>query len=52
MQMRMVHQILSPGMEHGQHSNLCAEMFWIGGDPQQRISRSAKQHVVADLLVL
>ena len=35
MQVRMVAQVLAPGMEYGEHSDACAEMARIGGDLQQ-----------------
>src|SRR5271167_1418013 len=32
MQVRMVAQVLAPGMEYGEHSDAGTEMAWIGGD--------------------
>src|SRR5262249_18009322 len=32
-QMRMMHQVLTPGVQHGEETNLRAEMVRIGGDP-------------------
>ncbi len=35
MQVRMVAQVLAPGMEYGEHSDACAEMARISGDLRQ-----------------
>ena len=35
MQVRMVAQVLAPGMEYGEDPDACAEMAWISGDLQQ-----------------
>lgn len=35
MQVRMVAQVLAPGMEYSEDPNASAEMAWISGDLQQ-----------------
>ena len=50
--MRMMLEILSPGVQHAEEADLCAEMLRIGGDLQQRGGAGAEQEVVDDLLVL
>ena len=39
MNMRMVLQVLAPGVEHGDETDFGAEMTRIGGDRAQRFSR-------------
>ena len=50
--MRVVQQILSPGVQHAQETDLRAQMLWIGGDDAQRLRRCPEQDVVDDGLVL
>ena len=50
--MRMVCQVLAPGVQHGEEADLGAEVVRIGGDPSQRLRRRAEQYVVDDGLVL
>ena len=38
--MRMVLQVLTPGVEHGDETDLGAEMARIGGDCAQRFGRA------------
>jgi hypothetical protein len=52
MQMRVRHQILPPGMEHGEETDLGAQMFGIGGDGLQRLGRGAEENAVDRRLVL
>jgi len=52
MDMRMDLQILSPGVQHAEESDLGAEMFGIGGDLQQRRGAGTEQKVIDDFLVL
>ena len=52
MDMRMMLEILSPGVEHAEEADLRAEMFRIGGNLQQRGGAGAEQEVVDDFLVL
>jgi hypothetical protein len=51
MQMRMEQQVLTPTVQHGEETDLCAEMFGVGGDLEQSLGRGVKQQVVEDLLV-
>ena len=45
-------QILSPGVQNAEETDLRAEVFRIGGDLQQRRGAGAEQKVIDDLLVL
>jgi len=51
MQVRMEQQVLTPTVQHGKETDVCAEMFGVGGDLEQGLGRSVKQQVVEDLLV-
>src|SRR5271165_1236310 len=51
MQVRMVAQILAPGMEHGKHSDACTEMARISSDREQGFRGGAKQQVVEQALI-
>lgn len=48
----MVHEVLSPGVEHSEEADLCAEMFWVGGNGAKRLGGSTEEDVVDDFLVL
>ena len=50
--MRMVQQILPPGVQHAEETDLRAQMLWIGGDDAQCLRRRPEQDVVDDGLVL
>ena len=50
--MRMVQEILPPGVEHGQEPDRGAEMLRVGGDLEQRGRARAEEQVVHDRLVL
>jgi len=52
MHMRVILQVLAPGVQHRNEANLCAEMPGIGGKPAQRLGDSAKQDGIDRLLVL
>ena len=52
MDVRMVLQVLAPGVEHGDETDLGAEMPWIGGDRAQRLGRGPEQDGVDRCLVL
>jgi hypothetical protein len=52
MDMRVMLEGLSPGVEHTQETDLGAEMLGIGGNLHQGRGAGAKQEVVDDLLVL
>ncbi len=51
MQVRVVAEVLAPGVEYGEYSDACAEMAWISGDLQQGLGGGAKQQVVEQVLV-
>ena len=50
--MRVMEQVLSPGVQHGDHAGLGAEVLGIGGDGAHRLGRRLEQDVVDDRLVL
>jgi hypothetical protein len=52
MQMRMVEQILSPGMKHGEETDFGAEVLGVGGNPQQGFRGGSEENAVDDALVL
>ena len=52
MQVGMVRQVLSPGVQHAQEADFGAEMDGIGGDGAKRLGRGAKQDIVDRRLVL
>ena len=52
MNVRMVRQILSPGVQHAQEADFRTQMLWIGGDDAQRFRRRPEQDIVDDGLVL
>jgi len=51
MQVRMEQQVLTPTVQHGKKTDVCAEMFGVGGNLEQSLGGSMKQQVVEDLLV-
>ena len=50
--MRMMSQVLSPGVQHCQKADLRTEMLGVGGDGVQRLRRRPEQDVVDHGLVL
>jgi len=48
---RVQQQVLTPTVQHGEETDLCAEMFGVGGDLQQGLGRGVEQQVVEDLFV-
>lgn len=52
MQMRMVDEILAPGVENGKETDLSAKMFGIGGNGLEGFSRGAKKNAVNSPFVL
>jgi hypothetical protein len=50
--MRMSEQILTPGMEYRKETDLCPQMFGVGGNLEKRFRTGAEQEVIEDLLVL
>ena len=51
-QMRMMHKRLTPGMEHGEETDLGAEMLRIGGDRAEGLGGRAKEDAVDRPFVL
>src|SRR5258708_7023232 len=51
-QMRVVHQVLPPGVQHGQETDLRAEVFWVGRDDAQGLRHGAEENIVDQWLVL
>jgi hypothetical protein len=52
MKMRMMVQVLSPGMEHRHKSDLRAEVFRVGANLEQRLRRGFEETAVNQPLVL
>ena len=52
MDVRMMLQLLIPGMEHTEKADLCPEMFGIASHFEQRFSAGAEQQIVDELLIL
>jgi hypothetical protein len=52
MQVRMVEQVLAPGVQDREKADLSAQVLGIGGDGVQRLAGDAKQQVVDQPLVL
>lgn len=48
----MVLELLSPGMEHAEEANLGTQVFGIAGDLDQSFSAQTQQQRVNELLVL
>ena len=52
MDMRMMLEVLSPGVQHAEEADLSAEMLGIGGYLQQGGGAGAEQQIIDDPLVL
>src|ERR1035437_3332354 len=52
MQMRVMQQGGSPGVQYGEETNLRAQMFGIGGNGAQGFGRGLEENVIDHLLVL
>src|ERR1700686_701496 len=50
--MRMKHEVLSPAVQHGEETDLRAEVFGIRGDGSQSLGRGTEENPVERLLVL
>src|SRR6266481_125043 len=50
--MRMMEQILSPGVQDGEKADLCPQMFGIGSDGGQGLGRGSEQNAVDEIFVL
>jgi len=51
-EVRVVEQILAPGMEDRKKSNLCSQVTRIAGYLLQSLRTGAEQQIIEDLLVL
>ncbi len=52
MNVRVMQQILSPGVQHSEEADLRTEMLRVGGDDAQRLRRRPEQVIVDHSLVL
>jgi len=52
MQVRMMEQVLPPGMEYGEEADLGAQMLGIGGDGAEGLGRHTEEKIVDFTLVL
>ena len=52
MQMRMMEQVLAPGVQHGEEADLGAQVLGIGGDCAQGLGGGAEEKAVDERLVL
>jgi len=50
--MRIVREGLSPGMQHGNETNVGAEVLWIASDGAQSLRCGPKQQIVDHALIL
>ena len=49
---RMMQELLIPGMQHAEEADIGAQTFWVPGHPEQGFGAGSKQQVVDHLLVL
>jgi len=47
----MIQEVLAPGMENADHSDLCAKMFGVLGKLREGFGGRAKKQVVQELLI-
>ena len=52
MDMGVVEQMLSPGVEDGKESDFCTQALRIGGDDTQRLGCGTEKNVVNDSLAV
>jgi hypothetical protein len=52
MYMRVKFEFLTPGMQHAEEANLCAEVFRIAGNFEECFCTGSEQEIVDDLLIL
>ena len=52
MQMGMVLEFLTPGMEHAEEADFGAQMAWIASDFEQGLGAGPEQEIIDDFLVL
>ncbi len=45
MNVRMVQQVLSPGVQHTEEADLCFQMLRIGGDGKRNVSDAARNRI-------
>jgi hypothetical protein len=50
--MRMMEQVLTPGMQDGEEADLRSQVFGVGGHLEKSLRTGAEQEVINDLLVL
>ena len=50
--MRVLKQVLSPGVKNGKETNLCSEVFGVGGNSQHRVGRGSEENAIDGALVL
>jgi hypothetical protein len=51
MEVGMKPQGLTPGVQHRQHADACAETAWVGSDLQQGLGSGPKQQSIEEVLV-
>ena len=51
-QVGMMHQVLTPGVQDGEEANVSAEMLGIGADRSQRLGGGLKEQVIDHRFVL
>lgn len=49
--MRVAHEVLSPGVQDCYEADPCAEMLWIIGEFHEGLGDRAKEKIVQDLLI-
>jgi hypothetical protein len=49
---RVMQEVLAPGMKHAQEADFCTEMFGIGSYLQQSRGAGAEQEIVNDPLIV
>jgi len=49
---RVLHEILTPGVEHGEETDLCAQVLGVDRDRAQRLTRGSEKYIVDVLFVL
>jgi len=52
MHMRVMQQVLTPGVKHGKKANARPQMSLIGSDREQRLGNGAKQESIEPALIL
>jgi hypothetical protein len=52
MHMRVKFEFLTPGVQHTEEADLCAEMLGIAGDLEKCFRTATEQEIVDELLIL